>query len=112
MALPSKIGLYDPANEHDACGVGFVANIKGRKSHDIVKQGLQILVKPPAADSPIKNRWRSAYTDPDQLVDPWQNPLQYSLPGANGAPFALYSFGSDGKKGGEGYEADVGLLPP
>src|SRR5258708_30556669 len=35
--------MYDPANEHDACGVGFVAHIKGKKSHSIVEQGLQIL---------------------------------------------------------------------
>ena len=36
-------GLYDPSNEHDACGVGFVAHIKGKKSHAIIEQGLQIL---------------------------------------------------------------------
>jgi len=36
-------GLYDPTNEHDACGVGFVAHIKGQKSHAIVQQGLKIL---------------------------------------------------------------------
>lgn len=36
-------GLYDPANEHDACGVGFVAHIKGEKSHNIVTQALKIL---------------------------------------------------------------------
>ena len=42
-ALPRKSGLYDPHNEHDACGVGFVAHIKGEKSHAIVRQGLQIL---------------------------------------------------------------------
>ncbi|MDO9505650.1 glutamate synthase-related protein [Hydrogenophaga sp.] len=36
-------GLYDPSNEHDACGVGFVAHIKGEKSHGIVQQGLKIL---------------------------------------------------------------------
>ncbi len=36
-------GLYDPAAEHDACGVGFVAHIKGDKSHAIVQQGLKIL---------------------------------------------------------------------
>lgn len=36
-------GLYDPANEHDACGVGFVAHIKGQKAHAIVAQGLKIL---------------------------------------------------------------------
>ncbi len=38
-----KAGLYDPANEHDACGVGFVAHIKNHKSHAIVRQGLKIL---------------------------------------------------------------------
>ncbi|MBP6777932.1 MAG: glutamate synthase subunit alpha, partial [Piscinibacter sp.] len=36
-------GLYDPAREHDACGVGFVAHIKGRKAHHIIEQGLLIL---------------------------------------------------------------------
>lgn len=36
-------GLYDPSREHDACGVGFVAHIKGRKAHSIVEQGLKIL---------------------------------------------------------------------
>ncbi len=41
--LPPKQGLYDPRNEHDNCGVGFVADIKGRKSFNIVKQGLEIL---------------------------------------------------------------------
>ena len=41
--LPVKQGLYDPAMEHDACGVGFVAHIKGQKSHSIVEQGLLIL---------------------------------------------------------------------
>ena len=40
---PVAQGLYDPAHEHDACGVGFVANIKGKKSHEIIEQGLTIL---------------------------------------------------------------------
>ncbi|MCC6729040.1 MAG: glutamate synthase large subunit [Chthonomonadales bacterium] len=43
-SLPPRDGLYDPAFEHDACGVGFVANIKGQRSHSIVEQALQILV--------------------------------------------------------------------
>ncbi|MGE3677747.1 MAG: glutamate synthase large subunit [Burkholderiales bacterium] len=42
-ALPAAQGLYDPRHEHDACGVGFVAHIKGRKSHAIVEQGLTVL---------------------------------------------------------------------
>ena len=42
-ALPERQGLYDPANEHDACGVGFIAHIKGQKCHAIIEQGLLIL---------------------------------------------------------------------
>ncbi|MFV1921258.1 MAG: glutamate synthase-related protein [Methylotenera sp.] len=42
-SVPAKQGLYNPKNEHDACGVGFVAHIKGKKSHEIVLQGLQLL---------------------------------------------------------------------
>ena len=41
--LPEKQGLYDPAYEHDACGVGFVAQMRGERSHSIVEQGLLIL---------------------------------------------------------------------
>ncbi len=41
--LPAQQGLYDPSHEHDACGVGFVAHIKGHRSHAIVEQGLTIL---------------------------------------------------------------------
>ncbi|WP_309121860.1 glutamate synthase large subunit [Paenibacillus sp.] len=41
--LPPKQGLYDPRNEHDACGIGFVANIKGAPSHEIVRQALSVL---------------------------------------------------------------------
>jgi glutamate synthase (NADPH) large chain len=41
---PPAQGLYDPHTEHDACGVGFVAHIKGRRSHDIVRKALQVLI--------------------------------------------------------------------
>ena len=42
--LPPAQGLYDPQHERDACGIGFIANIEGRKSHDIVLKGVQILI--------------------------------------------------------------------
>jgi glutamate synthase (NADPH/NADH) large chain len=42
--LPAKQGLYDPAHEHDACGVGFVVHVKGRRSHAIVEQALRVLI--------------------------------------------------------------------
>src|SRR6185312_2796710 len=44
LGPPQKQGLYDPQFEHDACGVGFVVNMKGRNSHSLVEQALQILV--------------------------------------------------------------------
>jgi glutamate synthase (NADPH/NADH) large chain len=43
MGYPVSQGLYDPINEHDACGVGMIAHIKGEKSHEIVRQSLEIL---------------------------------------------------------------------
>jgi len=43
MTFPLKQGLYDPQFEHDSCGVGFIANIKGKKSHGIVRHGVEIL---------------------------------------------------------------------
>ena len=42
--LPPPQGLYDPRREHDACGIGFVADIKGRASHRIIEQGVEVLV--------------------------------------------------------------------
>ncbi|ACF14617.1 Glutamate synthase (ferredoxin) [Chloroherpeton thalassium ATCC 35110] len=45
MKINRAQGLYDPQFEHDSCGVGFVVNMKGKKSNDIVKKGLQILVR-------------------------------------------------------------------
>ena len=42
--LPSPQGLYDPSHEHDSCGVGFIVDLKGRKSHQLVRDGLQALV--------------------------------------------------------------------
>src|SRR5580693_3057429 len=42
--LPPAQGLYHPAHEHDACGIGFVASIGGHKSHDIIQKGIQVLL--------------------------------------------------------------------
>ena len=44
MRLPYAQGLYNPDNEHDNCGIGFVAHIKGNPSHDIVRRGLDVLL--------------------------------------------------------------------
>ena len=42
--IPEKQGLYDPQFEHDSCGVGFIVDMYGRKSHTIVRKALQVLI--------------------------------------------------------------------
>jgi glutamate synthase (NADPH) large chain len=42
--IPEPQGLYHPRNEHDACGMGLVASIRGEKSHDIIRKGLEVLI--------------------------------------------------------------------
>ncbi len=44
LGLPPAQGLYDPANEHDACGIGFVASIRGQRSHEIIRKGIEVLI--------------------------------------------------------------------
>ncbi|WP_025917393.1 type II secretion system major pseudopilin GspG [Herminiimonas sp. CN] len=73
--------------------------------------GLAVLSEAPK-DEKLSAKWRGPYLDDALPDDPWGNPYQYSMPGTNGQPFALYSFGADGKKGGEGNDADIGMLPP
>ena len=42
--FPRKQGLYDPAHEHDSCGVGFVVDLKARKTHTLVMQAVEVLL--------------------------------------------------------------------
>ncbi len=74
-------------------------------------ESLTMLVQAPRDDR-ISPRWKGPYLDEALPVDPWGNPYQYALPGANGQPVAVYSLGADGKRGGDGADADIGLLPP
>ena len=74
------------------------------------QEGLSVLYTAPS-DERAKARWRGPYLDESVPADPWGNPYQYAIPGRDGMPFAIYSFGADGKAGGEGNDADVGFLP-
>ncbi len=85
MGLPERQGLYDPRNEHDACGVGFVANIKGRKSHEIIRQGLQILVNldhrgAVGADPLVGDGAGCLIQIPDALLRHWAGENGLTLP--------------------------------
>lgn len=73
-------------------------------------EGLGLLTKAPA-DPALAARWRGPYLDGALPEDPWGQPYQYAVPGADGQPFALFSMGADGKRGGQGDAADIGVLP-
>ena len=75
-----------------------------------VDEGLSLLTRPPADPAAAKT-WRGPYIDDKLPVDPWGNAYRYAVPGADGQPYALYSLGADGKPGGTGDDADIGILP-
>jgi len=85
MGLPPKQGLYDPINEHDACGVGFVANIKGAKSHEIIGLGLQLLINldhrgAVGADPLVGDGAGILIQIPDPLFREWAKETGVTLP--------------------------------
>ncbi len=91
MGVPPRQGLYDPSREHDSCGVGFVVNIKGRKSYDIVRQGLEVLVNldhrgAVGADPLVGDGAGCLLQIPDRLLRDWaeKNGLDLPSPGEYG----------------------------
>src|ERR1700756_2772364 len=85
MGLRLREGLYDPRNEHDSCGIGFVANIRGRKSHDIIARGLQILVNldhrgAVGADPLVGDGAGCLIQIPDALLRDWATCQGLALP--------------------------------
>ncbi len=72
------------------------------------EQGLQWLLSSPL-DTSLQSLWKGPYIEGVIPMDPWNNPYQYSMPGPDNKPYAVYSFGADGKPGGEGLNADIGL---
>ena len=66
---PKKQGLYDPQFEHDACGVGFVANIKGHKSHAIIRNGIEILEHVKRYDNSIAVIIMTAFSTVNNAVE-------------------------------------------
>ena len=80
-----KQGLYDPRNEHDACGVGFIAHLKGKKTHDIIAQGLQILINldhrgAVGADPMVGDGAGCLIQIPDALLRDWAATQNLVLP--------------------------------
>lgn len=79
------------------------------RTYPTTDQGLEALVAKPGGDPEPKNWNPEGYLKKKQLpLDPWGNQYQYVAPGQEGRAYDLYSFGADGREGGEGYDTDVG----
>ncbi|GGZ70836.1 type II secretion system protein GspG [Lysobacter xinjiangensis] len=73
-------------------------------------EGLSALVTAPSEARAAK-AWSGPYIEDAIPTDPWGNPYQYAPVSSGNQPYSLYSFGADGKPGGEGLDADIGYKP-
>ncbi|GAA4642583.1 glutamate synthase large subunit [Pontixanthobacter gangjinensis] len=102
MGYPAPEGLYDPRNEHDACGVGMVAHIKGVKSHSIVTQALEILNNidhrgAVGADPLLGDGAGILLQTPDPLFRDWAANEGKDLPAAGDYAVAMCFMPQDGE---------------
>jgi glutamate synthase (NADPH/NADH) large chain len=93
-AAPAREGLYDPANERDSCGMGFIAHVGGRRSHAIVAQGLNILANLDhrggvGADPSLGDGAGCLIQIPDLLFRAWADKERLSLPAAGDYAVAM-----------------------
>ncbi len=91
---PPEQGLYDPRHEHDSCGMGFVAHVRGEKSNAIIAQGLQILANLDhrggvGADPLLGDGAGCLIQIPDALFRAWADAERLSLPPAGGYAVAM-----------------------
>ena len=94
MAPPTRQGLYDPRNEHDSCGMGFVAHVKGERSNAIIRQGLKILANLDhrggvGADPSMGDGAGCLIQIPDALFRDWADSNRLSLPPAGDYAVAM-----------------------
>ena len=73
-------------------------------------EGLAVLRTTPTG--PDSHRWTGPYLADQIPLDPWGNPYVYRPGDSRERPFFLFSYGADGKEGGEGLDRDIGILPP
>jgi general secretion pathway protein G len=75
------------------------------------EEGLGLLSNPPS-DPDLRTRWRGPYLEDALPNDPWGHPYNYSFIGKGAPPYALYSYGEEGKPSADGTNKGIGVLPP
>ena len=112
LVIPNVIGQSDDAKRKAAAvEIGTLKRSlqmyyldNGR--YPSTEQGLQALVTKPTV-APIPNNWKAGGYLEKLNPDPWKNAYQYVNPGLGGTPFEVFSYGRDGKAGGEGPDEDI-----
>lgn len=74
------------------------------------EEGLAVLLRKPG-DSQIAQFWEGPYVDGEIPLDPWNRPYVYQMSPSLTEEFSLYTYGADGRAGGDGFNADIGYLP-
>lgn len=73
-------------------------------------EGLDVLTNPPS-DPEMRTRWKGPYLEDALPKDPWGHPYNYAYSGSGNPPFALYSYGAEGKPSADGTTKGIGILP-
>ena len=104
MSRPDQAKVTAAQNDIRAIGAALDMYKLDNHKYPSTAEGLGALVKPPAT---AKNAPPEGYVKGGIPKDGWGNELQYVSPGMDGKPYTLFSFGADGKEGGEGTDADI-----
>jgi general secretion pathway protein G len=112
IVVPNIMGRPDEARiakaKQDIAAIESALNLYRLDNYNYpsTQQGLEALVAPPQGDPPARN-WKPGGYLKTLPKDPWQNPYQYLNPGTHGE-IDIFTYGADGKPGGEGKDADIG----
>jgi general secretion pathway protein G len=93
-------------NQIETLSLALDAYAFDNKQYPTPEQGVDALFTKPTKD-PVPADWNGPYVNKPIGMDPWGHPWDYTVPGPNGLPFGLRSFGADGKQGGDGNDKDV-----
>lgn len=88
----------------------YLAKTKVETAKNQIRQfelPIQTLGQAPSAEEGLKKLLDEGLIKKNALIDPWGNPYQYRSPASNGQPYEIWSFGADGKEGGEGFNKDI-----
>jgi general secretion pathway protein G len=102
----SKARAVSAKSEIETLALSLEAYMLDCRRYPTEEQGLNALRTKPTTD-PVPDGWAGPYVNKKVGTDPWGNPYEYKVPGRNGDPFSIRSFGADGKEGGEGDDKDI-----